>query len=107
MGQRTLLKTTSAAIEDPADGAFMITSAVHQECRPIIALSGLSEGEEVALWFYSGYDWLPVEANSNNGTQVKFTSVYSADVFNGAGRFGITKPSTVNPINVTIQDGRL
>lgn len=107
MGQRVLLKTGTLAIEDPQDGAFAVPSAVHRDCAPIIAISGLSGDEEVCLWFDTGFGWIPVEANSNDGSQVKFTEAYSADIFNGAGVFAITKTSTANDVNVTIQDGRL
>ena len=107
MGQRLLVSTTTAAIEDPEDADFVIKSNVHKECAPIIAVSGLAGDEEACLWFYSGFDWLPVEANSNDGVQVNFTKDYCADIFNGAGRFAITKTSTASPVYVTIQDGRL
>lgn len=107
MGQRVLVELGTAAVEDPGDGVFRILSSVHKDCKPIIAIDGLSDGEEVCLWFYTGFGFVPVEANSNDGTQVKFTSDYAADIFNGAGVFGVTKPSTANAITVVIEDGRL
>lgn len=106
MGQRVLLKTTTAAIEDPDAGAFRISSALHRECAPVLAIAPIAGDEEVCLWFDAGGTWVPVEAPSNDGTQVKFTASYAADIVNGAGRFAITKTSTASALTVTIQDGR-
>ena len=107
MGQRLLLTMPTSAVDEPGEASFTITSALHAECKPIIAIAGLTGSEECCLWFDTGFSWIPVEANSNDGTQVKFTPESSADIFNGAGVFGMTKPSTESEIRVTIQDGRV
>lgn len=102
---RKLLDLGTGAITDGNQVSFTLNASDFAgNSRPIVVVKGLAGSETISFWIAAGDDW--EEVVDSSGTQVAFTPTYAADVFNGAGVFGVTKLASASALEVWLHSGR-